>query len=178
MTMRFARAFHATARQLIAKGDTIPSIPLALGSPSHTVNLADKTASGRYLLVGVPGAFSPGCSQSHVPGYLNLQKAFQNRGIKNLFIVAVNDAFTTGAWANSLDVPEDGWCEILSDASGAFSKEIDTLFDASKFFGNERSKRFAAIIENGKVLEAFVEPDATSVDVSSAEPVLEELEKL
>ena len=55
-----------------------------------------------------------------------------------------------------------------------FTKELDLLFDARKAFGNERSKRYALIIEDGKVVKSFVEPDNTSVDVSAAQKVLEE----
>jgi 2-Cys peroxiredoxin 5 len=61
---------------------------------------------------------------------------------------------------------------FLADASGAFTKALDLGFDASSIFGNERSKRYALIVENGKVTAVNVEPDSTGTDVTMAEKVL------
>lgn len=157
----------------------MPSSLLQKDAPSNQINLADLTAKGRFLVVGVPGAFSPGCSQRHIPEYIKDMDKLKAKGIEKVYVVAVNDSFVTGHWATSLlqnqPARSADFVEILADPKGEFAKAWDVLFDASKFFGNERSKRFAAVIKDGKVESAFVEPDSTGIDVSSAAKVLEKL---
>jgi 2-Cys peroxiredoxin 5 len=94
--------------------------------------------------------------------------------VKGIFVIAVNDAFVTGAWEKQLasDNSTNPGIRVLSDASGDFARAWDVEFDASKFFGNNRSKRYAAVVENGTVVDAFVEPDGTGISVSSADSIL------
>lgn len=170
------RAFSASASRWVAVGDKIPSATLFEGSPGNDVNLADETASGKSIIIGVPGAFSPACLASHIPGYFKKLREFNEKGYKSFYIVAVNDAFVTKAWGEALFAHLVGTNQVrfLADPKGEFSKDLDVLFDASKFFGNERSKRYALIVEDGVVKKTFIEPDNTSVDVSSADSVLKE----
>lgn len=177
--LRFARPVStrmATPRlaRLISTGQALPKAQLREDAPSTKIDLSTETQNGTYLVVGVPGAFSPGCSQRHIPEYLQLADKFKSRGVQNLFVVAVNDPFVTKAWKENLS-DANGWARFLADPSGEFSKELGTLFDAVAFFGNERSKRFAAVIKDGKIAETFVEPDATGIDKSAAEAVLKSL---
>ncbi|VVT44188.1 uncharacterized protein SAPINGB_P000333 [Magnusiomyces paraingens] len=169
----FQRAFHASRASFLSVGDAVPSVPVQEGSPGNVVSLADETKKGKYVIVGVPGAFSPACSASHAPGYISHTGELAKKGVDGVFIVAVNDAFVTKAWADSLKTNDK--VRFIADSHGEFSKEFGTLFDASKFFGNERTKRYAAVVENGKVTEAFIEPDSTGLSVSVAENVLKNL---
>lgn len=177
---RIARSFQTSAFRRIAAGDSVPSVLVQNGAPSETLNLAKQTANGKFLIVGVPGAFSPGCSQRHIPEYLKSVEKLKNKGIERIFVVTVNDSFVTSAWKQSLldfaGTPKaESFVDVLADANGEFSKSFDTLFDASQFFGNHRSKRYAALIENGKVSKAFVEKDATGIADSEAAKVLEQI---
>lgn len=171
-----SRCFSSTASRFVAAGDKIPSISLFEGSPGNDVDLSAETANGKSVVIGIPGAFSPACSASHVPGYFKNLRGFNEKGYKSFYVVAVNDAFVTKAWGDSLlnNVVGTNQVRFLADPKGEFSKELDVLFDASKFFGNERSKRYALLVEDGKVTKTFLEPDNVSVDVSSAESVLKE----
>lgn len=170
------RSFSASASRFVAAGDKIPSTTLFEGSPGNDVNLAAETASGKSVVIGIPGAFSPACLSSHVPGYFKNLREFNERGYKSFYVVAVNDAFVTKAWGESLfdHIMGTNQVRFLADPKGEFSKELDVLFDASKFFGNERSKRYALLVEDGVVTKTFIEPDNVSVDVSSAESVLKD----
>lgn len=162
-------------RTYVSIGDKVPATPVFEGSPGNDINLAEETASGKTILIGVPGAFSPACSASHVPGYIKNIRAFNDKGYQRFFVVAVNDPFVTKAWGEQLLESVAGQqIRFFADSTGAFTKELDLLFDARKAFGNERSKRYALIIEDGKVVKSFVEPDNISVDVSAAQKVLEE----
>ncbi|KAI5966299.1 uncharacterized protein KGF55_000608 [Candida pseudojiufengensis] len=163
-------------RMYASVGDKIPSTVVHENSPGNDVNLANETAKGKSILVGVPGAFSPGCSQSHIPGYIKNADAFKNKGYDQIFVLAVNDPFVTKAWGEEL-TSKNGKSSIrfLADSTGAFAKDLGVLFDATKVFGNDRSKRYALVVEDGKITESFVEPDNTSVDKSEASKVLESL---
>lgn len=74
----------------------------------------------------------------------------------------------TKAWGESLDPHKKSGVRFLADASGEFNRQMDLLFSSAKVFGNDRSKRYALVVEDGKVVKAFVEPDNTSVDGKSS----------
>lgn len=179
--MLFKSALPCTGRTLsrtiarnVSSGTAIPSISLFDGSPGNAVDLTSELTS-KAVIIGVPGAFSPGCTATHIPAYLSNLRQFNEKGYKQFFIIAVNDAFVTKAWSDSL-LRHVGTNQVkfLADPSGEFTSSLDLLFDASKFFGNKRSKRYALLVEDGKVTKSFIEPDNTSVDVSAADKVLEE----
>lgn len=158
--------------RLVSTGSLIPLTTLKHNSPGNDFNLADAVKSGKNVIVGVPGAFSPACSATHVPGYGKLVNDFKNKGYNNIYVVAVNDPFVTKAWGDDLGTPES--VVYLADPAGEFSKDLGTLFASAKIFGNDRSKRYALLVEDGKVKKAFEEPDNVSVDVSDASKVLSE----
>lgn len=163
-------------RSYAAIGDRIPSISVYEGSPGNDVNLAEEASSGKAVVIGIPGCFSPACSSTHVPGYIKNIRAFNDKGYFQFYVVSVNDAFVTKAWGEKLLGHNVAGAQIrfLADPKGEFTKELDLLFDASKFFGNERSKRYALLVEDGKIVKTFIEPDNTSVTISAADKVLEE----
>lgn len=76
-----------------------------------------------------------------------------------------------GAWGKSIPDAEKNGIRFLGDPSGAFTKALDLTFDSAAIFGNDRSKRYALVVENGKVKSAHVEPDNTGVKDSAAEKV-------
>lgn len=171
----FVRSFRTSVPRFVAVGDRLPSKQLFEGSPGNAVDLSEEVAKGKSIVIGVPGAFSPACSASHVPGYIKHLRAFNEKGYKQFYVVAVNDAFVTKAWGESIigNTVSSDQVHFLADPAGEFTKELDLSFDASKFFGNHRSKRYALLVEDGEVKNAFIEPDNTSVNVSDAEKVLE-----
>ncbi|KAK4548836.1 hypothetical protein LTR36_008609 [Oleoguttula mirabilis] len=161
-------AFHATARPLVKVGDAVPDVELMENSPGNKVSIAQEL-KGKGLIIGVPAAFSPSCSESHIPGYINFA------GLKDagqVFVVSVNDAFVMGAWGASLDADGKSGIRFLADPHAAFTNALDLAFDGTAIFGQPRSKRYALIIEDGKVKAAHVEPDNTGLDVSSVDKVL------
>jgi len=153
---------------MVKAGDKLPDIDLVEGSPGNKVNLS-KELTGKGVIVGVPAAFSPTCSDSHVPGYVSHSKL---KDAGQVFVVSVNDPFVTKAWGKTLDADGSTGIRFLGDPAAKFSEALDVAFDATGVLGNVRSKRYALLIENGKVKEAFVEPDNTGLSVSAAEKVL------
>lgn len=164
------RHFH-TGRPLFVKvGQEVPNLEVLVeDSPGNKVNLAEEFQKGDGLIIGVPGAFSGACSQTHVPSYITHPKL---KDAGQVFVVSVNDAFVMKAWGDALDPTHDSKIRFLGDPAGEFTKALDLDFDASAFFGNDRSKRYALVIENGKVKSAHIEPDNTGTDVSLANKVL------
>ncbi|KAH6677430.1 Redoxin [Halenospora varia] len=167
---RPARGFHSSARALIKVGDKLPNLDVLVeNSPGNKVNLSEEVKTGKSLLIGVPAAFSPGCSNSHIPGYIN-HKSLKDAG--KVFVIAVNDPFVTKAWGVSLDPEGKSGIRFLGDPSGKFTEALDLAFDGTAIFGGPRSKRYALVLEDGKVTAAHVEPDNTGVNVSTGEKVL------
>lgn len=163
------RLFHASAPAFVSVGDQLPNADLVEGSPGNKVNLAKELSSGKGIVIGVPAAFSPSCSESHIPGYINSSKL---KDAGKVFVVSVNDPFVMKAWGKSLDPDGSSGIRFLGDPSLSFTKALDLSFDGASIFGGDRSKRYALKIENGAVKEAHVEPDNTGLNVSAAEKVL------
>ncbi|KAI0534752.1 AhpC/TSA family protein [Xylaria digitata] len=162
-----ARQFHATPRAFVQVGDAVPDIDLHEDSPANKVNLAKEFGSG--VIIGVPAAFSGACSQKHVPSYINHPKLAE---AGQVFVVSVNDAFVMKAWGDQLDPTKLSGIRFLADPTGAFTKALDVGFDVIPVFGHTRAKRYALVIEDGKVKSVHIEPDNTGTDVSMAEKVL------
>ncbi|KAL1978789.1 hypothetical protein VTN31DRAFT_1648 [Thermomyces dupontii] len=166
---RQAASFHSTRPAFVKVGDAIPDLDVLVeNSPGNKVNLA-KELQGKGVIVGVPAAFSPACSSTHVPGYISHAKL---KDAGKVFVVSVNDPFVMKAWAESLDPEGKSGVRFLGDPTGKFTEALDLAFDSTAIFGNKRSKRYALVTENGKIKEVHVEPDNTGVNVSAANKVL------
>lgn len=125
----------------------------------------------KTVLFAVPGAFTPTCSERHLPGFVEHFDEFKKRGIK-VACMAMNDPFVMAAWGESQHVPEG--LRMLSDGNGEFTSALGLQMDASAFGMGTRSKRFALYIEDGVVSQAFVEAPG-EFKVSSAEHILASL---
>ncbi|RPA86188.1 Redoxin-domain-containing protein [Ascobolus immersus RN42] len=138
-------------------------------------NVVELPTSGKYILVGVPGAFTPPCSD-HVPGYLSNYEAFAAKGYKDIYVVCVNDIFVVNAWKKQLsEANPDHKVHFLSDRSGDFINATGLSFDAAGLLGNVRSRRFAAIVEDGKVKDLKVEVNPPDIEGTKAENLLKGL---
>ncbi|KAL1929651.1 hypothetical protein VTP01DRAFT_1789 [Rhizomucor pusillus] len=168
---RQVRGFHASAASFIKAGDHLPSITVQRKSPADTVNIQDLFGNvNKAVLFGVPGAFTPGCSKTHLPGYIKQAEELKtNKGVDLIACVSVNDAFVMNAWGEATG--SDGKVELLADSKGELAKAMELDFDASGALGGHRFKRFAAIVERGVVKQLFVEPDKTGLNVSLVENV-------
>lgn len=150
-------------------GDKIPAATFAvLRDGVKQITTGDVFNGKKVVLFSVPGAFTPTCSEKHLPGYVEHYQAFRQRGI-DVACMAVNDAFVMKAWADHRHVP-DGML-MLADGNGDFAKALGLEMDSSKFGMGMRSKRFALYAEDGVVKELHVEAPG-EFRVSSAEAML------
>ena len=155
----------------IAVGDTIPDIKVMTnegGSPTH-VQTADVLGSGKVVLFAVPGAFTPTCSDYHLPGYLVRSDDLLAKGVDTIVCVSVNDPFVMEAWRRNQGVGRT--ILMLADGTGAFAKEMGLEKDISAAGLGVRSQRYAAVINDGVVSTLLVEPGG-GLSVSSADSVL------
>jgi peroxiredoxin len=153
----------------IQTGDRLPSATFAVLRDGVQQLTTDDVFKGRkVVLFAVPGAFTPTCSERHLPGYVEHYDDFRKRGI-DIACMAVNDAFVMRAWAENRHVP-DGML-MLADGNGDFAKALGLESDASKYGMGMRSKRFALYAENGVVKALQVEAPG-EFRVSSAEAML------
>ncbi|KAI9593081.1 Redoxin-domain-containing protein [Syncephalis fuscata] len=170
------RAFHASrVSWTVAPGDTLPSIRLhGRKGPSDAVDaLAFFKPYRRAILIGVPGAFTPGCSKTHLPSYIKAYDELKNKGIEKVACVTVNDAFVTQAWADQLGTGEK--VTLLADPQAELVSKLGLSFDASGALGGIRSKRFAMVLEHGKIIKLNIEPDATGLTCSLANNLIDDL---
>ena len=156
----------------IQVGDRLPEVPLQrIREGVETVDTRTLFDGRKVLLFAVPGAFTPTCSEKHLPGYVEHFDAFRDRGIE-VVCMSVNDPFVMQAWGQSQHVPEG--LQMLADGNGDFTRALGLEMDASGYGMGRRSKRFALYAEDGVVKQLHVEAPG-EYRVSSAEHVLAEL---
>ena len=154
----------------ISTGDTLPNVTLkVMGEKGPVAITIDEMFKGKkVVLFAVPGAFTPGCSLTHLPGYVVLADQIKAKGVDSIICMAVNDAFVMDAWGKAQNADE---IQMLADGNGEFARALGLELDASGHGMGQRSQRFALVAEDGVVTHLAVEP-AGGVDVSAAEKIL------
>ena len=157
----------------IKVGDRIPDVELRTMGPDgpQPVRTGDVLGTGKVVLFAVPGAFTPGCSKIHLPGYVEHGAELKAKGVSTIACVAVNDAWVMQAWAEAQGA--EG-ITMLADGNGEFARAMRLELDGTGFGLGTRSQRYAAVIEDGVVTSLDVEPGA-GVDVSACSTVLAKL---
>jgi glutaredoxin/glutathione-dependent peroxiredoxin len=158
----------------ISVGDRIPDVTLrTMTSDGPTaIQSGEALGKGKVVLFAVPGAFTPTCSDHHLPGFVLRAEDITARGVDTIACLAVNDAFVMGAWGDAQGAADK--VLMLADGNGEFTAEAGLELDGSGFGLGTRSQRYAAIIEDGVVTELMIE-SSPGLDVSSAESVLGKL---
>jgi glutaredoxin/glutathione-dependent peroxiredoxin len=155
-------------------GDPIPDVELwkVTDDGFSSVRSGEVLGQGKVVLFAVPGAFTPTCSDYHLPGFVIRSDEILAKGVDTIACISVNDPFVMKAWARDQKVPAA--VVMLADGNGAFTKAVGLEMDGSAVGLGARSQRYAAIIEKGIVTGLFVEPER-GLTVSSAESVLSAL---
>ena len=154
---------------MIQTGQNIPTSTLsqlaADGMVQH--NTDELFAEKKVVLFAVPGAFTPTCSEAHLPGYVVLADQLKEKGVDLIACVSVNDAFVMQAWGEAQNASE---ILMLGDGDASFTKALGLEMDTAGF-GGVRSQRYAMIIENGVATLVNVE-EAGQFEKSTAETIL------
>jgi peroxiredoxin len=158
----------------IKVGDKVPAATLKYLSPEGPKEIStDELFRGKKVaLFAVPGAFTPTCSQRHLPGYVEKAGDLKAKGVDQIACVSVNDAFVMGAWGKAQNAGDK--VLMLADGSGDFTRELGLELDARKAGLGMRSQRYSMLVDNGVVKALNVEKPG-QFDVSSAESMLKAL---
>jgi peroxiredoxin len=155
----------------IAVGDSIPDVQLMTMTKDgpRPISSSEALGKGKVVVFAVPGAFTPTCSDHHLPGFVMRADDIRAKGVDSIACLSVNDPFVMGAWGRDQKVGDR--VTMLADGNGDFTRAVGLELDGSGFGLGTRSQRYAAILEDGVVTSIFVE-QKPGLDVSSAESVL------
>ena len=149
---------------MIKVGDALPAVTLmeyvevegngcSLGP--NPVKLPEALAGKTVALFAVPGAFTPTCSEKHLPGYIAKAEEFKAAGVDEIWCLAVNDAFVMGAWGRDQKV--GGKVRMIADGDAAFAKATGLTLDLNGKGLGLRANRFSMLVKDGKVATLNVE---------------------
>ena len=157
----------------ISEGDKLPEATMHMikeGRPTPVTT--DELFGGKkVVLFAVPGAYTPTCSQAHLPGYVVQADAIKDKGVDSIVCLSVNDAFVMDSWGTDKNAEA---LMMVGDGNGDFTKAVGLEMDGSGFGLGTRSQRYAMIVEDGTVTKLAIE-EPGQFDVSKAEAILEAL---
>lgn len=156
----------------IKVGDKLPSATLRqLGDGGiDEVSTDDLTKGKKIVLFAVPGAFTPTCSEQHLPGFMQHADEIKAKGVDAIACITVNDPFVVAEWSKTTGAA--GKVDIYSDGNAEFTKAVGLELDASGFGLGTRSQRYAMIVEDGVVKTLLVEDVPTQAEASSANEII------
>ena len=151
-------------------GDKVPDVEVHTMGPEgpKKVSTGEVLGTGRVVLFAVPGAFTPGCSKVHLPGFVADADKLKAKGVDTIACVSVNDAFVMAAWAENQGVGDK--ILMLGDGNGAFTEAMGLTMDGSGFGLGSRSQRYAAVLQDGVITNLDI--DKGSIEVSTCSAVL------
>ncbi|MBM1633214.1 peroxiredoxin [Sulfitobacter mediterraneus] len=160
----------------ISQGDTLPDATLVqMGAEGPTpVKMADKVKGRKVVIFAVPGAFTPTCHSAHVPSFVRTKDQYDAKGVDEIICVSCNDPFVMQAWGEATGATAAG-ITMLADAQSEFTKAIGMEFDAAPAGLMSRSKRYAMLVDDGKVTLFQPEIQAGVCDLSGGEGLLENM---
>ena len=149
----------------------IPSItvPIINKGIISKVILSDELKNKKVIIFGVPGAFTPTCSEKHMPSYIKYYQQLSEKGVDDIYCLSVNDEFVLSAWL--LSYSETDKIKGIADGNGDIAKSLNLLVDKSANYMGMRSTRFAMIVENNIIQELFLEQPG-EYNLTSAEYLL------
>lgn len=155
----------------IQQGDKLPAANFkVMGAEGPTNISSDEVFAGKKVaFFAVPGAFTPGCSMTHLPGYVVKADDIKAKGVDSIVCMSVNDVFVMDAWGKAQNAEQ---IIMLADGNGDFTKAIGMEMDGTGFGMGIRCKRFGMIVEDGTVTH-FAEEAPGEIKASSAETILE-----
>lgn len=154
----------------IKVGDKIPSVTVqVMGAEGPQAVTTDELFAGKKVVMfAVPGAFTPGCSNTHMPGFVVNADNIKAKGVDEIICTAVNDVFVMAAWGRDQNADH---LTMLADGNGELATALGLAFDMSGFkLGALRSQRYAMIVSDGVV--ELLNVDTKGIDLSSAETIL------
>jgi len=156
----------------IKVGDKLPNATFRVmtGEGPKPRTTDDVFKDKKVVLFAVPGAFTPTCSNLHLPSFINNIDAFKKKGVDTIAVTGVNDVFVMEAWKKANNA--GGKVDFLADGNGEFAKAIGMDFDGSGNGLGVRSKRYSMLVENGVVKKFNIEDAPGKCDISGGQALL------
>lgn len=155
------------------EGQRVPAVTFRTRENGQWADITtDELFAGKTVIVfALPGAFTPTCSSTHLPGYNQLAKVFQANGVDEILCLSVNDAFVMTEWAKDQEVSH---IRLIPDGNGEFSEGMGMLVDKTDLGFGKRSWRYSMLVKDGIIEKMFIEPDEPGdpFQVSDAETML------
>ncbi len=158
----------------IQAGEKMPSgvFGVMTDAGPGAISTEELFAGKKVILVSVPGAFTPTCSASHLPGFVNQADDLLAKGVDSIACMSVNDVFVMDAWGKDQKVADK--VMMLADGNGEYARALDLEMDGTAFGMGTRSQRFAIIVDDGVAQHVAVEAPG-KLEVSKADAILAEL---
>ena len=171
--LRTELIFNPTSEVVMAinVGDAVPDIEVRVldeGGMPTSVQTGEVLGTGKVVLFAVPGAFTTGCTLMHLPTFVEGASDLAGEGVETIACIAVNDAWVMGAWGEAHGSDD---IMMLADGNGEFAAAMGLVMDGSGFGLGSRSKRYAAVIEDGTITHLAV--DEGGIEVSTCSAVLD-----
>lgn len=155
------------------EGQKVPSVTFPTRNNNEWVNVTtDELFAGKTVAVfSLPGAFTPTCSSTHLPGYNELAKVFKANGVDEIVCISVNDTFVMNEWAKD---QESDNVTLIPDGNGEFTEGMGMLVDKTDLGFGKRSWRYSMLVKDGVVDKMFIEAEVPGdpFEVSDAETML------
>jgi len=160
---------------MLKQGDKIPAVSLKQMTAEGPVDVSlDAYCAGRKVVIfALPGAFTPTCSESHVPSYIDQAQALRDKGVAAVACISTADFFVMNAWGKSLGALES--VDMLADGNQEFTRTAGMTLDLTGAGLGQRSQRYVMILDDGVISHIAIEENPGVATVSAAEAVLEEL---
>ncbi|NEP17423.1 MAG: glutathione peroxidase [Leptolyngbya sp. SIO4C1] len=155
------------------EGQRIPSVTFRTRQNNEWVDVTtEELFAGKTVVVfALPGAFTPTCSSTHLPGYNEYASALKANGVDEIVCLSVNDTFVMNAWAESQEAEN---ITLIPDGNGEFTHGMGMLVDKGNLGFGKRSWRYSMLVKDGVIDKMFIEPDQPGdpFEVSDAETML------
>jgi len=155
------------------EGQRVPNVTFRTRQNNQWMNVTtnDLFAGKTVIVFSLPGAFTPICSSTHLPGYNDLAKVFQENGVDDIICISVNDAFVMNEWAKSQEADN---LTLIPDGNGEFTDGMGMLVNKADLGFGQRSWRYSMLVKDGVIEKMFIEPQVPGdpFEVSDAETML------
>lgn len=155
------------------EGERVPNVTFRTRNDSQWVDVtSDELFKGKTVIVfSLPGAFTPTCSSTHVPGYNELAKTFKENGVDDIICMSVNDTFVMNEWKKTQEADN---ITFIPDGNGEFTEQMGMLVDKENLGFGKRSWRYSMLVTDGVIKKMFIEPEVEGdpFEVSDAETML------
>ena len=157
---------------MISVGDSIPAATITVITKDGQDNISadDFFAGQKVVLFALPGAFTPTCSEAHLPSFVAKHDDIKAKGVDSVACLSVNDAFVMKAWQTAQSAEN---LTMIADGGGALTQAMDLVLSTGDF-GGDRSQRYSMIVDNGTITHLNVE-EGGGYEVSDADTILKQL---